>query len=133
MFHACDNNRNNLIKKSESLFKKLNGLKPITWNSTKTNVIFQFWGLLIKMFGSKCLYENGGWKNLRKYKTWNGNRKKSWFWWSCAFVPSFFKKAGVKLGVLARLSKFMSFKQMNPYENICWVSVWILYTHLDVS
>ena len=36
-----------------------------------------------------------------------------------AFVSSLSKKAGGKLAVLARLSKFISFKQMNPYEKIC--------------
>ena len=44
------------------------------------------------------------------------------------------KKAGRKLAVLARLSKFMSFKQKaNPYEDTCRVLVWMLLTNLDVS
>ena len=34
------------------------------------------------------------------------------------YVPSLYKKAGRKLAMLARLSKFLSLKA-NPYESIC--------------
>ena len=83
-FHACHNDLNNLIKRLEhKVFLALEWFETNNMKLSKNKCHLLVSGISIKMFGLKW-----GIKNLGKCTTnitWNGNRKKSSFWW-CDFT-----------------------------------------------
>ena len=103
-FHACDSDLSNLIKRLEH-----DSFLAIEWfetNNMKLNK--DKYHLLVS--GHK--YENV-WVKMEEEKIWESSNK-SYFFLNLNFddhVISLCKKAGRKLALLARLSKFMSFKQ----------------------
>ena len=83
-FHACHNDLNNLIKRlKHKVFLALEWFEINNMKLSKNKCHLLVSGISIKMFGLKW-----GIKNLGKCTTnitWNGNRKKSSFWW-CDFT-----------------------------------------------
>ena len=99
-FHACDNDLNNLIKRLEHAT-----FLTIEWFETKCHLSVKehkYENVRVKMRDEK-IWESAKQKLLGMEIGRNLNFDDH--------VISLYKKAGRKLAVLARLSKFMSFKQ----------------------
>ena len=115
-FHACDNDLNNLVKRLER-----DAFLATEWFETNS----------MKLNKDKCHllglgnnYENV-WVKIGDDKIWESAKQKLLgieirknLNFDDHVIP-LCKKAGIKLAVLARLSKFMSLKKANPYEDIC--------------
>ena len=107
-FHVCDNDLNNLIKRLEhDTFLAIEGLKTSNMKLNKENCHLLVSGLKSENFWVKMadekIYESAKQKLLGIEIGKNLNFHDQ--------MISLRKKAGKKLAVLARLSKFMSFKQ----------------------
>ena len=120
MLHACDNDLNNLIKR----------LEPDAFLATEW-----FEANNMKLSKDKChilvsghKYENV-WVKMGDAKIWESEKQKLLeieIGRNLNFddhAISLCKKAERKRAALARLSK----SKENPYEDICWVSVSIIY------